>query len=201
MLLHRLMKGHQRMGGRREAELAIGLEPLPLLEEIEHHRMAACPCEASSMRALHQHIGKAGHALDALVGRRHHHVDVRRVMSSGSAPNDDMASTMNMRPRCLHHAGQCRAIGLTMPDVVSQWMIQTWLIDRSASSMVGDLLDGRCRAVALVDLDDRAADLLENLRGAVAIGAIGDDQRLGFVLGRAEARRVPPRWQRCPSPA
>ena len=52
-----------------------------------------------------------------------------------------------------------------------------------------DLFDGGSRAVALVDLDHRPADLLEDGHGAVAIGAIRHHQRLVFVGGTKAAER------------
>ena len=53
-------------------------------------------------------------------------------MSSGRAPKEDMASTMKILPRAFT-ARAMSAMGFTMPDVVSQWMTQTWLIAGSAS--------------------------------------------------------------------
>src|SRR5262245_7041056 len=53
------------------------------------------------------------------------------AMSIGMAPKDDMASTITVRAR-PDTALQIAAIGLTMPEVVSQWTIHRWLMVRSA---------------------------------------------------------------------
>src|ERR1043165_4102987 len=57
------------------------------------------------------------------------------AMSRGMAPKDDIASTITVKAR-PETALQISAIGLTIPEVVSQWTIHRWLMVRSALRML-----------------------------------------------------------------
>ena len=173
------------MGGRREAELAVGLQPLPLLEEIEHHRMAHA-LRGFEHGALHQHVGEAGHALDALVGGRDHdvHADahVERDGAEGGHGIDHvgLAARLDRAGDLVDRVDDARGgLAVDDPDMADGGIG----IERR-----GHVFDRGRGAVALVDLDDRAAEAGEDGGGAVAIGAVGDDQRPGFGL-RAEGAK------------
>jgi hypothetical protein len=57
------------MRWRSEAELAVALEAVPLREKVEAH--ASCKTKgAFQCLAARQHVGKAGDAFQAFVGRR-----------------------------------------------------------------------------------------------------------------------------------
>jgi hypothetical protein len=75
MLHEGLVEGGERVGRRGEAELAVGLHGLPLVVKVEGYRMRAPP-GALEQVAPADHVAEARHALDALVRRGNHHVDV-----------------------------------------------------------------------------------------------------------------------------
>ena len=94
-----------------------------------------------------------------------------------------MASTMKTLPRAFT-AWAISSMGLTMPEVVSQWMTQTWLMAGSASSAAATSSAVGAALSPLSILTTGRPMLVEDLRRAVAIGAIGDDQRLASPVGQ-----------------
>ena len=118
-----------------------------------------------------------------------------RRASSGMAPKALMAS-MRQRPAVApHQVGELAGIGLRMPEVVSQWIVKTWVIAASSfrsaptAGEIGRRVLGRsCTVVA-------AAGDVADLRRAVAVGAVDQQEHLAAggtkVVSMASTAKVP----------
>ena len=162
---------------RREAVLPGLVEVLPLVVQIEHQRRRIA-LGLGQRRLAADDEAEARNALDALVGRRGDGVEpASRRTSSGSAPNALMASSRKRRP-CVAARAPISSIGLQ--DAAGRLAM-----DREDMGDGGVRLEHRARPAEIgrrvlrrLVHDDGAASDLENLPGALAIGAVDQQQDL-----------------------
>ena len=107
---------------------------LPLVVQVEHQRGGVALAVSASAALAADHEAEARHALDALVRRGRERVERRSRARRAAARRRRSSNRPASCLPCCCASAPISAIGLRMPEVVSQWTAKTWVIAASAFS-------------------------------------------------------------------